>query len=106
MRGSTGTWAARVGGCRSRARRCTPGRNGACVLKQAITPPPPAPVVTPSLERAILTTLVEGHAGYRGIQACLRAHRGPAVRLGATPAVGEEAQRRAVRQIATPVAAP
>src|SRR3982751_4105287 len=76
---------------------------GLRALEQAFTPPPAASVVTPSLERAILTTLVEGHAGYRGIQACLRADGGYAVSLGTIASVVQEAQRRALAQMATPV---
>jgi hypothetical protein len=79
---------------------------GVRALEAAFTPPPAAPVVTPPLERAILTTLGEGHAGYRGIQVCLRAHSGQVVSLGTIAAVVQEAQRRALEQMATPVAAP
>jgi hypothetical protein len=79
---------------------------GLRALEAAFTPRPAAPVVTLALERAILTTLVEGHAGYRGIQACLRAARGQEVSLGTVAAVVQEAQRRALRQMATPLPAP
>jgi hypothetical protein len=79
---------------------------GLRALEQAFTlPSPTTVVVTPALERAILTTLVQGHAGYRGIQACLRAHSGPDVSLGTIVAVVQEAQQRALRQMATPVPA-
>src|SRR2546421_562767 len=67
---------------------------GLRALEQAFTlPSPTTVVVTPALERAILTTLVQGHAGYRGIQACLRAHSGPDVSLGTIVAVVQEAQQ-------------
>jgi hypothetical protein len=78
---------------------------GVRALEAAFTPPPAAPMVTPPLERAILTTLVEGHAGYRGIQACLRATRGLDVSLGTLVAVVQEAQRRALQQMARPLPA-
>ena len=73
------------------------------MLEEACTPPPAASVATPALERAILTTLVEGHAGSRGIQACLRTNQGRAASLGTIVAVVQEAQQRALRQRATPV---
>ena len=76
---------------------------GLRALEAAFTPPPAAPVTTPALERAILTTLVEGHASYRGIQACLRASGGREVSLGTIAAVVQEAQRRALAQMTTPV---
>jgi len=79
---------------------------GLRALEQTFRLAPVAPVVTPALERAILTTLVQGHAGYRGMQACLRAERGRAVSLGTIAVVVQEAQRRALVQMATPVAAP
>jgi len=78
---------------------------GLRALAQAFTPPPAAPVATPALERAILTILVEGHASYRGIQACLRADRGQEVSLGTIVTVVQDAQHRALRQMATPVPA-
>jgi hypothetical protein len=78
---------------------------GLHALEAAFTPLTAAPVVTPALERAILTTLVAGHAGYRGIQACLRAHRGQDVSLGTIAGVVQEAQRRALQQMARPVRA-
>jgi hypothetical protein len=68
---------------------------GEQALAHAFCPTPPTPVVTLSLERAILTLLVEGHASVRGIQACLRATTGQHVSLGTIVAIIAEAERRA-----------
>ncbi len=65
------------------------------VLAQAFLPTPAVSVVTPALERAILTLLVEGHASIRGIQACLQATTHQHVSLGTISTVIAEAQRRA-----------
>src|SRR5215210_7595971 len=46
---------------------------GLAALEAAFTPAAPAPIRAPALERAVLTLLVEGHASYRGIHACLEA---------------------------------
>ena len=40
-------------------------------LLQAFTPPPVAPVITPAVEREVLTLWVEAHASTRAIQTCL-----------------------------------
>jgi hypothetical protein len=55
---------------------------------------PPAAI---SLERAVLTLLVEGHASYRGIQACLAVLLGQHVSLGTITAIVQEAGERAQR---------
>ncbi len=47
-------------------------------------------------ERAILTLLVEGHASYRGIQACLRSLLGWQVSLGTITAIIQPAEQRAI----------
>jgi hypothetical protein len=52
---------------------------------------PKAPV---PLERAVLTLLVEGHASYRGIQACLDVLLGQQVSLGTITAIVQEAGER------------
>src|SRR5439155_7636314 len=49
------------------------------------------------LERAVLTLLVEGHASYRGIQACLAVLLGQHVSLGTITAIVQEAGERAQR---------
>jgi hypothetical protein len=70
-------------------------------LEAAFLPLPPAPTLTPTLERQILTLLVEGHATVRGIQACLRATTGQHVSLGTISAITVEAQQRALAWMAT-----
>ena len=72
---------------------------GLAALAAAFAPPAP-PVVTPGLERAILTLLVAGHASYRGLQRCLRELRRQEVSLGTIAAVVGEAQRRALAWLA------
>jgi hypothetical protein len=54
-------------------------------------------------ERAILTFLVAGHAGYRGIQACLAEVGQPVASLGAISGVVREACRRALALLERPV---
>ncbi len=71
-------------------------QRGCQALEQAFLAAPAAPVVTPPLERAILTLLVEGHASTRGIQACLRATTRQHVSVGTISAVIAEAERRAL----------
>ena len=70
-------------------------------LEQAFLPPSPAPVVTPALERAVLTLLVEGHASTRGIQACLRATTGQHVSIGTISTIIVQAEQRALTWMAT-----
>ena len=72
-------------------------------LEQVFAPPSPARLLDGGLERQILTLLVEGHAGERGIRRCL-AEQGRAVSLGTISAVVTEAERRALRVMAQPVA--
>src|SRR5437588_5712543 len=48
---------------------------------------PKQPQATMPLERAVLTLLVEGHASYRGIQACLEVLLGQQVSLGTITAI-------------------
>jgi transposase len=50
---------------------------------------------TVQIERAILTLLVEGHASYRGIQACLKELLGLDVSLGTITAIVQQAGQRA-----------
>jgi hypothetical protein len=49
----------------------------------------------PELERAVLTLLVQGHASYRGIQACLKELLGLQVSLGTITAIVQTAGQRA-----------
>jgi hypothetical protein len=73
---------------------------GCAALVAAFTPDPAEMVVTPALERAILTCLVDGHAGYRGIRACLRASTGQTVSVGTIAGVVAVAAQRALRVLA------
>src|SRR5260370_1026286 len=58
---------------------------------------PKESAATIQLERAVLTLLVEGHASYRGIQACLAVLLGQQVSLGTITAIVQEAGERAQR---------
>ncbi len=84
----------------SRQTLYTWAERGFAALVAAFTPPPPAPVVTPAVERAILTVLVDGHAGYRGIRACLRATTGQTVSVGTIAGVIAAAKQRALHVLA------
>jgi len=74
---------------------------GRAALEQAFAPPAVVRSAGGVPERAILTLLVEGHAGERGIQRCLL-EEGRAVSLGTISAVVTEAERRALRVMARP----
>ena len=58
---------------------------------------PKEPEARTPLERAVLTLLVEGHASYRGIQACLAVLLGQQVSLGTITAIVQNAGERAQR---------
>jgi len=73
---------------------------GRAALEQAFAPPA-APSVGGGLERRILTLLVDGHAGERGIRRCLL-EQGRTVSLGTISAVVTAAERRALRAMARP----
>src|SRR5918997_4220738 len=66
----------------SRQTLSTWAQQGLHALEQAFGARSRAPLVTPSLERAILTLVVEGHASVRGIHCCLHATTGLHVSLG------------------------
>jgi transposase-like protein len=70
-------------------------------LEQAFLDTMAATVLTPALERQILTVLVEGHTSYSNIQTCLRSLTGQRVSIGTIAAVVAEAQRRALQWMAT-----
>jgi hypothetical protein len=70
-------------------------------LEQAFLDTSAATVLTPALERQILTVLVEGHASYHGIQTCLHSLTEQWVSIGTIAAVIQEAQRRALSWMAT-----
>jgi hypothetical protein len=74
---------------------------GRAALEQAFAPPAVGRSADGAMDRLILTLLVEGHAGERGIQRCL-AEQGRAVSLGTISAVVTEAERRALRVMARP----
>ncbi len=78
---------------------------GQQALTQACTPAPAPLGVTPTLERQILTLLVEGHASYRGLQTCLHTLTGHWVSLDTLTAVVATAQTRALRWMETQVPA-
>ena len=65
-------------------------------LTQVCTPSHAPVLVSPSLERQILTLLVEGHASYRGLQTCLHTLTGQRVSLETITAVVATAQSRAL----------
>ncbi len=71
---------------------------GQAALQQALRPMAPLAQDPPSdeLEPAILTLLVEGHASYRGVQACLQRLLGVQVSLGTISAVVQRAGERAL----------
>lgn len=64
-------------------------------LQAALEPSPAATTRSVALERAVLTLLVEGHASYRGIQACLKELLGLHVSLGTITAIVQRAGQRA-----------
>ena len=74
---------------------------GLAALAAAFTPPASATVATPAVERAVLTLLVEGHASYRGIHACLDALGYAGVSLGTIAAIVAAAEQRALTWLAT-----
>lgn len=76
---------------------------GRAALERAFAPPVAAQSAHDALGRVVLTLLVEGHAGERGIQRCL-AEQGRAVSLGTISTVVTEAERRALALLARPVA--
>lgn len=84
----------------SRQTLYTWAERGLDALVAALTPGSSETVVTPALERAILTCLVEGHASYCGIQACLWASRGQRISLGTIASVVAVAEQRALRVLA------
>jgi hypothetical protein len=70
-------------------------------LAHAFAGDPPAPAATPSLERQILTLLVEGHNSYTNIQTCLSALTGQHLSIGRIAAVAQAAQQRAQQWMTT-----
>jgi hypothetical protein len=70
---------------------------GQDALVQAFTPPCRMAVITPTLERQILTLYADGHASHRGIQVCLRSLSGQNVSLDTIGKVIHKAEGRALR---------
>jgi len=70
-------------------------------LEQAFLDTSATTVLTPRLERQILTLLIEGHNSYSNIQTCLRSLTGQRVSIGTIAAVVREAQRRALQWMAS-----
>lgn len=70
---------------------------GQCALEAALAPKQPQAAVTKPFElhRAVLTLLIQGHASYRGIQACLKELLGLEVSLGTISAIVQTAGQRA-----------
>ncbi len=68
---------------------------GAQALQEAVYPSTPAGKSALVIERAVLTLLVEGHASYRGIQACLKELLGVEVSLGTIVSIVQQAGSRA-----------
>lgn len=64
-------------------------------LAQVFCTTPPATSLSTTVERQIVTLLVEGHNSYTNIQTCLRAVTGQHVSIGTIAAVAQDAQHRA-----------
>lgn len=70
-------------------------------LAQAFGATPPATSVSVTVERQIVTLLVEGHNSYANIQTCLAALTGQHVSIGLIARVAQDAQRRAQQWMTT-----
>lgn len=70
-------------------------------LAQALGGTPPATSVSTTVERQIVTLLVEGHNSYANIQTCLSALTGQHVSIGLIARVAQDAQRRAQQWMTT-----
>ena len=68
---------------------------GQAALEKALAPKQEPSESGQQLERAVLTLLVQGHASYRGIQACLKELLGLQVSLGTITAIVQKAGQRA-----------
>ncbi len=68
---------------------------GQTALEGTLAPRKMQGEVSRSLERAVLTLLMEGHASYRGIQRCLVSLLGVRVSLGTIAAIVQQAGERA-----------
>ena len=72
-------------------------------LVEAFTPTTPPPIVTPTLERQVLTVLLHAHASQRGIQTCLQTLTKQGLSLATITAILHEAQQRAINWFRTQV---
>lgn len=70
-------------------------------LVQTFAPAAPAAALTPSLERQVLTVLVQAHASARGIQTCVRTLTQRGLSLATVTAILHTAQQRAMRWMQT-----
>jgi len=70
-------------------------------LEHAFRATPPATSVPLSLERQIVTLLVEGHTSYANIQTCLATLTGQHISIGTIAAVVQAAQQRAQQWMTT-----
>lgn len=73
---------------------------GRAALEEALSPVQRQEEESQSLERAVLLLLVEGHASYRGIQACLAGLLGKEVSLGSIAGIVQQAGERARQWLA------
>lgn len=73
----------------------------ALALEQAFLDTTSASLAGTTLERQILTLLIEGHNSYANIQSCLRALTGQRVSIGTIAAIVQEGQRRALHWMAS-----
>ena len=65
-------------------------------LLQAFTPLPVAPVITPAVEREVLTLWVEAHASTRGVQTCLATLTRRGISLATITRILQDAEQRAL----------
>lgn len=65
-------------------------------LLTAFSPAPRSPRITRSLERHVLTVLLDAHASERGIQSCLRCLTDRGISLQTINSIVQEAQQRAL----------
>jgi transposase-like protein len=72
-------------------------------LLHAFTPVTEAPVVTPTVEREVLTLFVAAHASSRGIQTCLQTLTQRGRSLATITQILHDAEQRALRWMATHV---
>jgi len=72
-------------------------------LVHAFSPTAPPPLVTPALERQVLTVLVHAHASDRGIQTCIQTLTKQGLSLATITAILQAAQQRAITWIQTHV---